>query len=72
MNAFEQLKELWDELIIDHFYCKHEECLHRDCMYHMHSTKPNYFSDDDMPSYMPKNNKDLKSCKSYMDIKIKN
>lgn len=68
MNVFEQLKELWDELIINHFYCKHEKCPHQDCMYHMCSTKSNYFADEDIPGYMPRSTEDMKRCMNYRDI----
>lgn len=68
MNGFEYLNELWDELITNHFYCKHEECPYKDCMYHMYSTKSNYFLEDDIPFYMPRSNEEMKNCMSYMDI----
>lgn len=68
MNWFEYLNELWDELITDNFYCKHEECPYKDCMYHMYSTKPNYFVGDNIPFYMPESAEDMKNCMSYMDI----
>lgn len=60
--------KLWNEIIINRFYCKHKECPHKDCMWHMYSIKPNYFSDDEFPYYMPRNNEEMKSCMSYMDI----
>lgn len=65
MNAFEQLNQLWDELIINHFYCKHEECPYQDCMYHIHSTKPNYFVGEDIPGYMPRSTEDMKRCMNW-------
>jgi hypothetical protein len=37
-------------------------------MYHMYSTKPNYFFDNEIPFYMPRSNEEMKSCMSYMDI----
>lgn len=60
--------ELWEGLITDHFFCKHEECPYKNCMYHKYSDKPTYFYDEDIPFYVPKSNEEMKDCMSFMDI----
>lgn len=67
-TIFDILDEIWDEIIEYNFSCKHEECPYEDCMYHKYTTKPTYFYGEDIPFYMPKNEKEMKTCMSYLDI----
>lgn len=54
------------------YKCEHSkyECLYKDCNYHVNSTGKysHVFDRDDIPVYLPRNEKEANRCISHMDI----